>query len=381
MHAEVPFLDAGATYRELKDQVAAAVARVLSSGWYLLGAELKAFEEEFAAYIGVKHCVGVANGLDALCLAMRAMGVGPGDEVIVPDNTYIATWLAVTYAGAEVVPVEPDARTYTLDPAGLDRAITERTRAIIPVHLYGQPADMDPVVNIARKHNLWILEDAAQAHGARYKGRRVGGLGDAAAWSFYPSKNLGAFGNGGAVTTNSDDLSERLRMLRNYGSRAKYVNEVPGINSRLDEIQAAVLRVKLRHLDEWNERRSRLAAMYIEKLPESGVGLPCVPEWAEPVWHVFVIRCKERDALRQRLREAGIETLIHYPIPPHLQEAYRGLGLGEGSFPVSEAMHREVLSLPIGPHLAEAGVMMVAEAVCRLTREVSSAGGRRRGGL
>ena len=374
---EVPFLDVRATYRELKDRVGEAIARVLFSGRYLLGNELKAFEEEFAAYVGVKHCVGVANGLDALYLAMRAMGLGPGDEVIVPDNTYIATWLAVTYIGAKVVPVEPDARTYNLNPDTLAPAITERTRAIIPVHLYGQPADIDPIVNVARKHNVWILEDAAQAHGARYKGKRVGGLGDAAGWSFYPSKNLGAFGNGGAVTTDRDDLAERLRTLRNYGSHTKYVNEVAGINSRLDEIQAAVLRVKLPYLDEWNERRSRLAAIYVEKLLQSGLRLRYVPEWAEPVWHAFVIRSKQRDELRQRLQEAGVETLIHYPIPPHLQEAYKGLGLGEGSFPVSEAIHREVLSLPIGPHLTEAQVIRVAEAVCRLTREVSFAGGRR----
>ena len=374
---EVPFLDVRATYRELKDRVGEAIARVLFSGRYLLGNELKAFEEEFAAYVGVKHCVGVANGLDALYLAMRAMGLGPGDEVIVPDNTYIATWLAVTYVGAKVVPVEPDARTYNLNPDTLAPAITERTRAIIPVHLYGQPADIDPIVNVARKHYVWILEDAAQAHGARYKGKRVGGLGDAAGWSFYPSKNLGAFGNGGAVTTDRDDLAERLRTLRNYGSHTKYVNEVAGINSRLDEIQAAVLRVKLPYLDEWNERRSRLAAIYVEKLLQSGLRLRYVPEWVEPVWHAFVIRSKQRDELRQRLQEAGVETLIHYPIPPHLQEAYKGLGLGEGSFPVSEAIHREVLSLPIGPHLTEAQVIRVAEAVCRLTREVSFAGGRR----
>jgi dTDP-4-amino-4,6-dideoxygalactose transaminase len=377
MHVEVPFLDIRATYRELKDRVEEAIARVLSSGRYLLGNELQAYEKEFAAYIGVKHCVGVANGLDALYLAMRAMGLGPGNEVIVPGNTYIATWLAVTYVGAKIVPVEPDARTYNLNPDTLEPAITERTRAIVPVHLYGQPADMDPIVNVARKHNLWILEDAAQAHGARYKGRRVGGLGDAAGWSFYPSKNLGAFGNGGAVTTDSDDLAERLRTLRNYGSHTKYVNEVAGINSRLDEIQAAVLRVKLSYLDEWNERRSRLAAIYVDELLESGLGLPWVPEWAEPVWHAFVIRSKRRDELRRRLREAGIETLIHYPIPPHLQEAYKGLGLGEGSFPVSEAIHREVLSLPIGPHLTEAQVITVAEAACRLTREASFAVRRR----
>ena len=241
----VPFLDVGATYLELKEELDAAVSRVLSSGWYLLGAEIAAFEEEFAAHVGVKHCIGVGNGLDALHLALRAMNVGSGDEVIVPSNTYIATWLAVSYAGATPVPVEPDLRTYNLDPALIEAAITPRTRAILPVHLYGQPANMDPICEIAQRYGLWVLEDAAQAQGARYRGRHVGGIGHAAGWSFYPAKNLGAFGDAGAVTTNDDGLADRLRELRNYGSKVKYVNEERGFNSRLDEIQAAVLRVKL----------------------------------------------------------------------------------------------------------------------------------------
>jgi dTDP-4-amino-4,6-dideoxygalactose transaminase len=350
----VPFLDVGATYLELKEELDAAVSRVLSSGWYLLGAEIAAFEEEFAAYVGVKHCIGVGNGLDALHLALRAMNVGSGDEVIVPSNTYIATWLAVSYAGATPVPVEPDLRTYNLDPALIEAAITPRTRAILPVHLYGQPADMDPICEIGQRYGLWVLEDAAQAQGARYRGRRVGGVGHAAGWSFYPAKNLGAFGDAGAVTTNDDGLADRLRELRNYGSKVKYVNEERGFNSRLDEIQAAVLRVKLRHLDAWNDRRRRIAAQYLDLLHQTDLVLPWVETWADPVWHLFVVRSQQRDQLMRRLQEAGIGVLIHYPIPPHLQAAYRDLDRPRGSFPVSEMIHQEVLSLPIGPHLDEA---------------------------
>jgi dTDP-4-amino-4,6-dideoxygalactose transaminase len=350
----VPFLDVGATYVELKDELDAAVSRVLSSGWYVLGAEIAAFEEEFAAHVGVKHCIGVGNGLDALHLALRAMNVGSGDEVIVPSNTYIATWLAVSYAGATPVPVEPDLRTYNLDPALIEAAITPRTRAILPVHLYGQPADMDPICDIAQRYGLWVLEDAAQAQGARYRGRRVGSLGHAAGWSFYPAKNLGAFGDAGAVTTNDDGLADRLRELRNYGSKVKYVNEERGYNSRLDEIQAAVLRVKLRHLDSWNDRRRRIAAQYLDLLHQTDLVLPRVETWADPVWHLFVVRSQQRDQLMRRLQEAGIGVQIHYPIPPHLQAAYRDLDRPRGSFPVSEMIHQEVLSLPIGPHLDEA---------------------------
>jgi len=350
----VPFLDVGATYLELKEELDAAVSRVLSSGWYLLGAEIAAFEEEFAAHVGVKHCIGVGNGLDALHLALRAMNVGSGDEVIVPSNTYIATWLAVNYAGATPVPVEPDLRTYNLDPALIEAAITPRTRAILPVHLYGQPANMDPICEIAQRYGLWVLEDAAQAQGARYRGRRVGSIGHAAGWSFYPAKNLGAFGDAGAVTTNDDGLADRLRELRNYGSKVKYVNEERGFNSRLDEIQAAVLRVKLRHLDSWNDRRRRIAAQYLDLLHQTDLVLPWVETWADPVWHLFVVRSQQRDQLMRRLQEAGIGVLIHYPIPPHLQAAYRDLDRPRGSFPVSEMIHQEVLSLPIGPHLDEA---------------------------
>jgi len=362
---QVPFLDLRAAYEELKEEIDEAVARVLGSGYYLLGKEVEALEEEFAEHLNVEYCVGVGNGLDALHLALRALGVGQGDEVLVPSNTYIATWLAVSYAGAVPVPVEPDERTYNIDPEKLEAAITDRTRAIIPVHLYGQPADMDPILEVARKHNLWVLEDAAQAHGACYKGKRVGGLGDIAGWSFYPGKNLGAFGDGGAVTTNNGELADRVRVLRNYGSRTKYFNEVRGFNSRLDEIQAAVLRVKLKHLDEWNRRRRNIAELYRRELEGCNLILPYVPEWAEPAYHLFVVRSGQRDALQQYLETQGIGTLIHYPVPPHLQQAYCEIGLAAGTLPISERIHREVLSLPIGPHVTEAQVETVTRAVCQ----------------
>jgi dTDP-4-amino-4,6-dideoxygalactose transaminase len=360
----VPFLDLRAAYEELKAEVDEAVSRVLGSGYYLLGKELEAFEKEFAEYLDVRHCVAVGSGLDALHLALRALGVGQGDEVLVPSNTYIATWLALSYAGAVPVPVEPDERTYNIDPEKLEAAITDRTRAIIPVHLYGQPADMDPILEVARKHNLWVLEDAAQAHGACYKGKRVGGLGDIAGWSFYPGKNLGAFGDGGAVTTNNGEFADRVRVLRNYGSRTKYFNEVRGFNSRLDEIQAAVLRVKLKHLDEWNRRRRQIAELYRRELEGCDLILPYVPEWAEPAYHLFVVRSGQRDALQQYLETQGIGTLIHYPVPPHLQQAYCEIGLAAGTLPISERIHQEVLSLPIGPHVTEAQVETVTRAVC-----------------
>lgn len=349
---KVPFLDLRAAYLELKPEIDAAIARVLDSGYYILGPEVEAFEEEWAQYCEAKHSIGVANGLDALHLALLAMDVGPGDEVIVPSNTYIATWLAVSQCGAIPVPVEPIEATYNIDPARIEEAITPRTKVILPVHLYGQPADLDPILAIARKHGLRVLEDAAQAHGARYKGRRIGAHGNAVAWSFYPGKNLGALGDGGAVTTNDPAIADRIRVLRNYGSRVKYVNEVKGFNSRLDPIQAAVLRVKLRVLDEWNKRRSGIAQRYLEGLAGSGLVLPHVPEWAEPVWHLFVVRHPERDALVKRLNEAGVGILIHYPIPPHLQDAYTETGLHTGSLPISERLASNVMSLPIGAQMS-----------------------------
>ena len=355
----IPFLDLGAAYRELQPQIDSAVARVLASGYYIGGPEVEVFEAEYATYCRSTHAVGVANGLDALHLVLRAMDVGPGDEVILPSNTYIATWLAISQCGATPVPVEPDARTYNIDPVLIEAAITPRTKVILPVHLYGQPADMDPILVIARKHGLRVLEDGAQAHGARYKGQRLGAHGDAVAWSFYPGKNLGGMGDGGAVTTNDAQLADRLRVLRNYGSRVKYVNEVQGYNSRLDPLQAAILRVKLAHLDEWNARRSAIAAQYRQGLFNCGITVPHVPDWAEPVWHLYVVQHPQRDALQQALTDAGVGTLIHYPIPPHLQQAYTSASYVQGQFPMAEQIANRCLSLPIGPHLDEADAATV----------------------
>lgn len=342
-----------------------AIGRVIDSGWYVLGEETEAFEREFAAYCGVKHCIGVANGLDALHLVLRAYGIGPGDEVIVPSNTFIATWLAVSQAGAVPVPVEPDARTYNLDPALVEAAVTPRTRAIMPVHLYGQPADMDPINDIARRHGLKVVEDAAQAHGARYKGRRTGGLGDAAGFSFYPGKNLGALGDGGAITTNDDELAATLRKLRNYGSSVKYRHEFAGVNSRLDEIQSAVLRVKLQHLDSENEARRIRAADYLAALQGAPVVLPEVLPGTEPVWHLFVVRSEQREALQAHLTARQIGHLVHYPTACHLQQAYAGSTWP--ALPIAEHLQSRVLSLPMAPYLTRDDVNTVAAAIksCR----------------
>ncbi|HEX8707881.1 MAG TPA: DegT/DnrJ/EryC1/StrS family aminotransferase [Pyrinomonadaceae bacterium] len=365
---KVPFLDLRAPYAELGQELDAAYRKVMESGWFITGPEGEQFEAEFAAYCEAQHCVGVSNGLEALHLILRAMEIGEGDEVIVPSNTYIATWLAVSYAGARPVPVEPDNRTFNLDPSRLEDAITPRTRAIMPVHLYGQPADMNPINELAEKYGLKVIEDAAQAHGARYRGRRTGGLADAAGFSFYPGKNLGAMGDAGAVVTNDGELADRLRVLRNYGSRTKYYNEAKGYNARLDDLQAAMLRVKLARLDEWNERRKRLAEYYLQSLEGvAGLALPYVPEWAEPVWHLFVVRRADRSRLQEHLAAAGVGTLIHYPVPPHLQEAYREMGYAESSFPIAERMAGEVLSLPMGPHLS-------AEEAGYVVRQLSSCG-------
>jgi dTDP-4-amino-4,6-dideoxygalactose transaminase len=365
----IPFNDFAAPYQELKAELDEAYSRFMQSGWYILGKEVEAFEREYAAYCGTKYCVGVGNCLEAMHLVLRAWGIAQGDEVIVPSNTYIATWLAVSHAGATPVPVEPDPRTYNLDPALIEAAITPRTKAILPVHLYGQPADMDPIMETARRHNLKVLEDAAQAHGARYKGRRTGALGHAAGHSFYPTKNLGAFGDAGAVTTNDADLADHIRTLRNYGSKKRYYNEMIGYNSRLDELQAAFLRVKLRHLDEWNERRTKIANYYLSALKseignrKSEITLPFVPSWAEPVWHLFVIRHPQRDALQKKLAEAGIGTLIHYPVPTHLSGAYSAMRLAPGALPIAAQLASTVLSLPISPHLKEPHALYVSEVV------------------
>jgi len=359
----VPFLDLKASYIDHKPEIDEAIQRVLNSGWYILGGEVEAFEQEYAAYCEVKFCVGLANGLDALHLALVAMGVGKGDEVIVPSNTYIATWLAVSHCGAVPVPVEPDEATYNINPARIEAAITSRTKVILPVHLYGQPADIDSILSIARKHGLKVLEDGAQAHGASYKGKRIGGHGDVVAWSFYPGKNLGAYGDGGAITTNDPHIADRIRVLRNYGSRVKYVNEVKGFNSRLDTMQAAILRVKLKYLDESNKARQSIAVQYLNGISKHNLTMPSLPDWADSVWHLFVVRSKNREKIQQQLSQAGIGTLIHYPIPPHLQAAYTELSLSKGAFPISEQMHDEVLSLPIWPAITSQQVMEVINAV------------------
>jgi dTDP-4-amino-4,6-dideoxygalactose transaminase len=350
---EVQFLDMHLHYLELKDELDQAYQRVMDSGWYILSGEVEAFEREFAAYVGCKHCVGVGNGLEALQLILLGYGIGVGDEVIVPANTYIASWLAVSYTGATPVPVEPNPETYNIDPTKIEAAITSRTRAIMPVHLYGQPVQMEVVWQIAEKHRLSIIEDAAQTHGGWYRDRMAGDLGDAAGFSFYPTKNLGAFGDAGAVTTNDDELADKVRVLRNYGSRQKYFNEVKGHNSRLDPLQAAFLRVKLKYLDEWNQRRKRIANQYLENLrlvPD--LGLPHAPAGVIPVWHLFVISHPERDRLQAYLNDQGIGTLIHYPVPPHLSDAYLEMGCQTGDFPITEKMANTFLSIPIGPHLS-----------------------------
>jgi dTDP-4-amino-4,6-dideoxygalactose transaminase len=347
----IPFLDLKGVNLSHAEALRAAFDRVLQSGWFILGAETDAFEREWAEYCQAAHAVGVANGLDALALALRALDIGAGDEVLVPSNTYIATWLAVTQVGARPVPVEPDPRTYNIDPSRLEAAITPRTRAVMPVHLYGQSTDLDPILAVARRHGLRVIEDAAQAHGARYKGRRIGSHGDVVAWSFYPGKNLGALGDGGAITTDNAEIADRIRVLRNYGSRVKYHNEVIGWNSRLDELQAALLRAKLPFLDRENSHRASIADLYTRRLADLGLELPYISPDCVSAWHLYVVRHPQRDRLARALQDSGVGTVIHYPVPPHLQPAYSALGYSAGGFPVSEAMHREVLSLPLGPTL------------------------------
>jgi len=364
----VPFLDLNAAHRELEAEIETAMLRVLRDGPFVLGPELEAFEAAFADYCQARWCVGVGNGQDALVLGLRGLGVGPGDEVIVPAHTFVATWLAVSQVGAVPVPVEPGGNSYTIDAARIEAAITAKTRAVIPVHLYGQPADLDPILELARHHRIRVLEDAAQAHGAVYKDQRIGAHGDAVAWSFYPAKNLGALGDGGAVTTDDAELAARLRRLRNYGSDEKYIHQTKGVNSRLDPLQAAVLRVKLRHLDAWNERRRQIAEIYMTGLAGTGLRLPVVSEWASSVWHLFVVGTQDRDQLLATLSERGIGAVIHYPVPPHRQAAYDERGLRPGSLPISERLADEVLSLPIGPHLAAADAHLVVDVIARWAR-------------
>ncbi len=361
----IKFLDLKAINEQYRPEIDEAIRRVLDSGWYLLGSECEAFEAEFATYCESPHCLGVANGLDALILILMGyieMGVmNAGDEVIVPANTYIASILAISRAGLKPVLVEPDAETFNIDPDGIESAITERTSAIMAVHLYGQCADMDPIRAIAKKHGLNVIEDAAQAHGATYQGRKTGSLGDAAGFSFYPGKNLGCLGDGGAVTTKDGELAECIRALRNYGSQVKYHNQYKGMNSRLDELQAAILRVKLKYLDTDTEKRRQVSNYYLKHLPPSVCHLPHVADYGEHVWHLFVIRHPKRDALARHLAEQGIQTVIHYPIPPHRQQAYPEFQTL--SLPFTEAIHREVLSLPISPVIESAATQSVANNI------------------
>lgn len=361
---KVPFLDLNSAYAELKDDLDRAYFRVMESGWYILGEELEKFESEFARYCGVRYCVGVGNGLDALRLILLGMGIGRGDEVIVPANTFIATWFAVSSVGATPVPVEADSKTRNIDSSKIEAAITSHTKVILPVHLYGLPADMEPICDIAQRYGLRVVEDAAQAHGARYKGRRAGSLAEAAGFSFYPGKNLGAHGDGGAITTDDAELAEKIRALANYGSKRKYHHIFQGWNSRLDEVQAAILRVKLRVLDAWNARRSAIATKLsseLHLLPD--IQIPYVPGWAESSWHLYVIQTGARDELQRRLADEGINTIIHYPVPPHLQEAYASSTLSGSSLPITETMAQEVLSLPIGPHLTKIHLDYVLEVL------------------
>jgi dTDP-3-amino-3,4,6-trideoxy-alpha-D-glucose transaminase len=359
----IPFLELKPTYLELKDELDEAYHRVMDGGWYIMGAELETFEEEFAQYCDVKYCVGVANGLEALQLALMAWGIGPGDEVIVPGMTFIATWLAVSHTGATPVPVDVRADTVNIDVSLIKQAITPKTKAIIPVHLYGQPADMDPICEIAEKHGLHVLEDAAQAHGARYRGRRTGSLGHAAAFSFYPGKNLGAFGDGGAVTTDDESLYRQLLLLRNYGSAVKYHYKETGLNSRLDPLQAAFLSVKLKHLDDWNDRRKAQAKSYLEELAcIEALSLPVILDHNESSWHLFVIQADKRDELQGHLMKEGIQTQIHYPFSPHQVGAYQENAWPD--LPGSEKHAAQCLSLPLGPHLNNEQQRQIA---CALT--------------
>ncbi|MBP4050851.1 DegT/DnrJ/EryC1/StrS family aminotransferase [Chromobacterium violaceum] len=356
----IPFFDLKSVNLACEKELKEKFSEVLNSGWYINGNEVRTFERSFAEYCDVDHAIGVSNGLDALHLILRAFDIGSGDEVIVPSNTFIATWLAVTYCGAIPVPVEPDEKTYNIDPKLIEAAITENTKAIVVVHLYGQPADIDPILEIANKYGLKVIEDAAQAHGAKYKEKKVGSLGHAAAFSLYPGKNLGALGDGGVVTTNNLELAKKIKMLTNYGSEVKYEHEMLGFNCRLDELQAGLLNIKLAYLDEQNEKRRKIAEKYSKELDFLA---PHVADNVEPVWHLYVVQIPNRDEFQQRLKAMGVETLVHYPTPPHLQKAYAYLGYANGSFPIAEKIHRNVLSLPMGSWMSDRQVETVIDVV------------------
>lgn len=361
----IPFLDLKAAYQALATELDEAVLRASRSGWYIGGPEVEAFEAAFAQYTQAQHCVGVGNGLDALTLALRALDVGAGDEVIVPSHTFIATWLAVSAVGATPVPVEPASGQYVMTATDIAPHISSRTKAMMPVHLYGMPADMPAICALAKQHGVYVVEDAAQAHGAAIQDQRIGSHGDVVAWSFYPGKNLGALGDGGAVTTQNPALAKRIRQLGNYGSAVKYYNDELGVNSRLDPIQAAVLAVKLKYLDAWNARRQAIAARYQTAFADLPLTLPMTPIGANPVWHLYVVATKQRDTLQQHLTQAGVQTLIHYPVPPHLQQAYQHAGFSKGQYPLAEQYAQQMLSLPIGPQLSDDDVAHTIAAVQR----------------
>jgi dTDP-4-amino-4,6-dideoxygalactose transaminase len=363
---KIPFLNLHATYKELKKDIDEAIQRVLDSGVYILGKEVEAFECEYSAYCHTNYCVGVGNGLDAIYISLKSLDIGPGDEVLVPSNTYIATWLAVSQCGAIPVPIEPDIDTYNINPSLIPNLVTKKTKAIIAVHLYGQPAPLDEILKFAKKFKLKVVEDAAQAHGASYKGQKIGAHSDMVAWSFYPGKNLGAFGDGGAITTNSEELANKAMVIRNYGSEHRYINGVRGLNSRLDPLQAAILRVKLTKLDEWNSRRRHIAQTYNEIFRSAGLCVPKMQDGLNSSWHLYVLRHPKRDEIIEKMNSFSINLLIHYPIPPHLQRAYNFMGYVPGDFPVAEKLSQEVFSLPIGPHLQEEDVHRVANSVLKI---------------
>lgn len=360
---KIPFVSFKPMEQELDQQLRDAFSRVFERSWYIEGVECQNFEKAFADYCGTEFCVGCGNGLDALMLSLKALGIGEGDEVIVPSNTYIATALAVTYVGATPVFVEPILDTFNIDPTKIEEKINEKTKAIMPVHLYGQPADMDPIMEIAGKYNLYVVEDCAQAHGATYKGKKIGTFGDAAGFSFYPGKNLGALGDAGAAVTNKKEIADKIRALGNYGSDYKYHHIYQGNNSRLDELQAAFLSEKLPILDKMNAERRRIADMYLKGITNSKIILPTVIEEVQPVWHIFGIRCEERDALADYLEQQGIATNMHYPIPMHLQGAYKDLGILEGMLPLAEEISKTELSLPMYYGMKDEEIRYVIEKI------------------
>src|SRR5215469_16150251 len=366
---QVPFLDLKAQYQSIKPEIDAAIARVLDTAQFVLGSEVAGFEREFAAYCGADECIALNSGTSALHLALLAAGIGPGDDVITVPFTFVASVAAILYAGARPILVDIEPHSFTMDPAAIEGAVTPRTKAILPVHLYGQPADMDPILEVAQRHNLVVIEDAAQAHGAKYKGRPAGSLADIACFSFYPTKNLGAYGEGGAVTTNNAEYVRKIRMLRDWGQDGKYHHLLRGFNYRMEGLQGAILRVKLRYLDSWTEARRTIASKYTQLLVNRGVDLPTEMPWARHVYHVYTLRTEDRNALQAALRNQGVQTAVHYALPVHLQPAYAEIGYLRGAFPQSEKAAQQVLSLPIFPEINDAQIQRVAEAVANQVAE------------